>query len=564
MIFLGELRVQAILENVRVISQFIYGIAQRLDLTEATLFYIDLAVEEAAVNIVHYAYPPGQPGDILLRVEMEDEMLHITLSDWGIPMDLAKVKPYDINAPVETRIKGGLGLHLINSVMDNVARQISTVPDGVNTITLIKHVQRLQHGAHRPSKSRELNAIRTVSQVMGTSIDIDNLLRLIVNKLVETLDADRGTLYLVDEEHNELVSRVLSEDNSVLKEIRVKIGEGIAGYVAATGQTVNTEDAYADPRHIQTFDKITGFRTRTILTIPMYNLHQKIIGVAQLLNKRGGHFTSRDERLLTVMASQAAISIENARLYEQELQQRLLNHELDTAHNIQASFLPLEIPQHAGWDITAFWLPARSVAGDFYDLYPLSDGRLGVVIADVSGKGIPAALFMALSVTVLRFAMGLSLTPGELMKRANQAILADQRSKMFATVFVGYLDPISGSLQFASAGHNPPLLYQAERGACKYLETSGVALGLFQDADYAQQQELLSPGDILVLYTDGITEVIDENEEEFGEKRLEELVIQNACRSAHEIINIIVEAITAFAVGNTIFDDETLVIIKHL
>jgi sigma-B regulation protein RsbU (phosphoserine phosphatase) len=562
-VLLGELRLPAVFENIRIVSQFIYGIAQRLDLNDETMFDIELAVEEATVNIIRYAYPSGRTGEMSLRVVIEDDNLQIALMDWGIPFDPSKIKPFDIDAPIEERIKGGMGLRLIQTVTDKVERQMAMIMGEPNTLTLFKHIQRVPAGVRRLSKTRELDAIRTVSQVMLTSLDLDNLLRLIIDKLVDTLDVERGTLYLVDEERGELISRILIEDSSALNEIRVKLGEGVAGYVAATGQMLNIEDAYADPRHIQTFDKLTGFRTRTILAAPLYNPQAKIIGVVQLLNKKGGPFTSRDERLLTVIAAQAAISIENARLYEQEIRQRLVAQELDTARRIQISFLPQSVPQLPGWEISAIWRPINSVAGDYFDFYTLPDGRLGLVIADVSGKGVPAALFMALSVTVLRFAMGLGLAPAELMDRANQLIIADQRSNMFATVFVGYLDTTSGIIQFASAGHNPPILYRAQSGTCQYLDAPGVALGIFKEADFKEVNETLAAGDVLVLYTDGITEAINDADEEFGETRLEDVIVQSAGLSAREIKDQVMEVVTEFS-GGMVIDDETLVVIKRL
>jgi sigma-B regulation protein RsbU (phosphoserine phosphatase) len=368
---------------------------------------------------------------------------------------------------------------------------------------------------------------------------------------------------LIDKAQGELFSHVLQKDTGALREIRLEIGQGVAGYVAATGQVMNIQDAYGDSRFMRSFDQVTGYRCHTILAAPMRNPQQKIIGVVQLLNKKGGPFTSRDERLLTAMAAQAAIFVENARLYAQEIQQRLVNQELETARAIQKSFLPQEIPQHAGWDIAAFWRPMHEVAGDFYDFYPLPDGRLAIVVADVSGKGVPGALFMALSVTVLRFAMGLNFTPGELLDRANQAIISDQQSKMFATAFVGYLDLQSGGLDFASAGHNPPLLCHPARCRCEYLTAPGVAMGLFGGAEYAGETVTLADGDILVLYTDGITEVINAHEEEFGEERLQALIVQNGSRPAMELAELITEAVAAFAPDQGAYDDETMVVIKR-
>ena len=297
---------------------------------------------------------------------------------------------------------------------------------------------------------------------------------------------------------------------------------------------------------------------------PMRNPQREIIGVVQVLNKEGGPFTERDERLLTAMASQAAISIENARLYAQEIEQRLTNQELETARAIQRSFLPRAVPQYPGWDIGAFWRPMREVAGDFYDFYGMPNKRLAVIIADVSGKGVPAALFMALTVTVLRFAMSLNFAPDELMDCANQAIISNQQSKMFTTAFVGYLDLDSGTLQFASAGHNPPLLCRAATGHREYLTASGVAMGLFESADFAEAMVSLGDGDVLVLYTDGITEVINAEEEEFGEERLEGLIERESSRPAQELAELIVKSAAAFAQDQGAFDDETLVVIKRL
>ena len=563
MISLGELRLPAILENVRTVSYFIHGVGQRLQLSDENLFELDLAVEEAAVNIVQYAYPGDRAGDMLVCAQTGDDVVQVTLTDWGIPLDPADVKPFDIHAPVATRINGGMGLRLIHSLMDDVVRKTISQSGGPNTLTLRKHVERIESGEHRPSTLRELNAIRTIIEFMASNKDLDELLELIINELVETIGADRGTLYLIDKAQGELFSHVLQKDTGALREIRLEVGQGVAGHVAATGQVMNIQDAYGDSRFMRSFDQVTGYRCHTILAAPMRNPQQEIIGVVQLLNKKGGPFTSRDERLLTAMAAQAAILIENARLYAQEIQQRLINQELETARAIQKSFLPQQVPQYAGWDIAAFWRPMREVAGDFYDLYPLPDGRLAVVVADVSGKGVPGALFMALSVTVLRFAMGLNFTPGELLDRANQAIISDQQSKMFATAFVGYLDLQSGALDFASAGHNPPLLCRPARCRCEYLTAPGVAMGLFGGAEYAGETVTLADGDILVLYTDGITEVINAHEEEFGEERLQALIVQNGSRPAIELAELITEAVASFAQDQGAYDDETMVVIKR-
>ncbi len=563
MTFLGELRVQARQENLRLIAHFVHGIGQRLTLSDKALFDLELAVEEAATNIIHHAYPGERKGHLLISASEAGDFVQVTLTDWGVPLDPAKVKPFDINAPVEARIRGGMGLHFIHALMDSVERTISAEPGQPNTLKLVKLIERAETGGSAMSPVQELNAMRSVSEVMTSNIKLDDLLNLILSKLVTTINAERGTIYLTDEERGELWSRVLLQEAGPLSEIRLKIGEGIAGHVAATGTVLNIPDAYADRRFNPQFDRTSGFHTRSILTAPMINPQQKVIGVVQLLNKKDGTFTFRDERLLTAMAAQAAISIENARLYQQEIQQQLINRELETAHSIQESFLPDRIPALAGWDIGALWCPIRSVAGDFYDFYALSGGRVGIVIADVSGKGIPAALFMALSVTVLRYGMSINLPPHEVLRHANEMIISEQRSRMFATTFVGYLDPASGEMRFACGGHNPPLWYHAATGTVDYVTAQGVAVGIFKEAEFALDRLRMEPGDIFVLYTDGITEVLNSEEEEFGEDRLEALIRQHTALSAQELADRILETINDFAAEQELSDDATLVIVKR-
>ncbi|HML22420.1 MAG TPA: SpoIIE family protein phosphatase [Aggregatilinea sp.] len=563
MSFLGELRVDATHENLMVISHFVHGIAHRLSLSDKVVFELELAVEEAATNIIDHAYQEAG-GKILINAATTGEQVRIELTDWGAPLNPANVRPFDITAPIETRIQGGMGLHFIHTLMDRVERDIAPRSGEPNVLRLFKRIEKETAETRAASPMQELNAVRTISEVMTSRIDLDELLNLILNKLVTTINAERGTLFLIDEQRRELWSRVLLDDLHPLSEIRLKMGEGIAGHVAETGRVVNILDAYADPRFNPAVDQSTGFRTRSILAAPLVNPQQTIIGVVQVLNKRDGAFNARDERLLAALASQAAISIENARLYQQEIHQRVLQRELEMAHGIQASFLPEQIPHVDGWEICDFWEPVRGVAGDFYDFYPLEDGRLALTIADVSGKGVPAALFMALSVTVLRFGVSLNLPPAEVIRRANESIIASQRSRMFATVLLGYLETETGMLQFASAGHNPGLLYRAAEQRCDYITASGVAVGVFPNVDFAENNVRIEHGDILVLYTDGITEAINADEEEFGEERLEALLMEHCDMAAGELCGTIVEAVSAFAEGRALVDDATLVVIKRL
>jgi serine phosphatase RsbU (regulator of sigma subunit)/anti-sigma regulatory factor (Ser/Thr protein kinase) len=559
---LASLRLTALRENLRLVTGFIQSTAYRLHLDDKTSFEVELAVEEAATNIISHAYRDQDNG--LMQVEVAllgQDVLVVTLTDWGIPFPLKTIPPFDYNAPIETRIQGGMGLHLIHQLMESVERQASDHLGNPNTLTLTKHIQtttRLPQLRQR----QELNALQSVSGALTSNIALDDLLRLIVNKLVETIQAERGTLFLVDAERGECWSKIMLETNDALPEIRLKLGEGIAGHVAQTGEALNIPNAHQHPLFQPGFDHMTGYYTRTILAVPMWNSRQQVIGVVELLNKVDGVFTSSDERLLTAMASQAAISIENARLYQRELAQKLLERELQTAAEIQASFLPQDLPSLPGWQMSAYWKPVQGVAGDFYDFRLMDDGRLAVIVADVSGKGIPAALFMAMTVITLRFGMSLNLSPYDLIIRTNNGIIQHQHSRMFATIFIAYLDPQTGLVDYISAGHNPPMLYRHATGQVETLRGEGVAVGVFKEARFVPQTAQLAPQDVLIFYTDGITEIINAQQEEFGEDRLEALVRQHHNLPAQALSQAIVQAVHGFAGEARSFDDETLLVVK--
>ncbi len=561
MTILCELRTTAQIENLYLITSIISSLGEHLNLTEKTAFALELALDEAFTNICHHAYPTLTKGDILLTVAKSDEHLIITFADWGMPFERNNLPQYNKNAPIDLRARGGMGVHLIENMMDKaewVHGDTDTIP---NQLIMTKKLEFLGVGAQRTTTRRQLNALLSVSQVMATTTDTNKLLEAIVTEVRDVMDAERGTLYLVDEINHELYSKVLHDDK--LSEIRLKLGEGIAGQVALTGEIINIEDARHDPRLNTIFTTQAGIVVRNMLTVPMLNHHQEVIGVLQIINKRGEPFTQNDEKLLSAMATQAAIGIENARLLAQEIAQTLFNQELETAKNIQLGFLPSQIPQLSGWQIAVYWSPMREVAGDFYDFIRTPEGRLAIVVADVSGKGIPAALFMALSVTILRFALELNLSPRELLHRANLTMNNYQQSSMFTTAFVGYLDEKTGGMVYASAGHLPPIHYHYRTQKCTRLSIHGVAMGVFPNATFDESTTNIEIGDILAFYTDGITETINDADEEFGEERLVAILQALADESAETIAQAVKSAVIQFAKEQGSFDDETLIILKR-
>ncbi|HRE46131.1 MAG TPA: SpoIIE family protein phosphatase [Aggregatilineales bacterium] len=552
--FLGEIRLLAAHESLKQIAYFINGVAHQLRLTEAARSDLEIAAEETAATLLERLAPPSM---IVINALLQEDMIFVRLTHDGARRTTQEPHPSDSLAE-------GMRLRLIQELTDNFEHGVS--PAGNTQFQIMKRITQTPAATPRErlAPQRELQALQIISQAMATNITLDDLLKLIIDQLVDAIDAERGTLYLIDAEHGELYSKILLEDSNIISEIRIKIGEGIAGFVAKTGESVNIKDAYSDSRFMRSIDKQTGFTTRTMLTMPLRNPSGTIIGVVQCLNKRGGPFSSRDERLLLAMSAQVAISIENARLHRQELQQELLNQELTAAKRIQESLLPAVIPQHPNWEIAAFWRPARRVAGDFYDFQPLEDGRWSVAIGDVSGKGIPAALFMGVSAAMLRFVTALDLPPVEVMRNLNRALAAMNRdSQMFLSILVGFLDFSNGTFACASAGHNPPLIRRAS-GETAYVKVPGVIAGMFEDAPFQPCQIDIHAGDVLVLYTDGITEATDPHDDLFGEDRLKALLERAEGKSATVIIDRIVAAITTFSGARGSYDDETILVIRRL
>jgi serine phosphatase RsbU (regulator of sigma subunit)/putative methionine-R-sulfoxide reductase with GAF domain len=284
------------------------------------------------------------------------------------------------------------------------------------------------------------------------------------------------------------------------------------------------------------------------------------------------HFTERRMGFLSGIAGQAAVAIENERLIREAAEQERLKQELEVARQIQVSFLPERCPNLPGWQLAAIWRSARQVGGDFYDFIPLRsvsqpDGKrgnpLGLVIADVADKGVPAALFMALSRTLMRTVAIEGRSPADAVARTNELILADARTDLFVTLFYTLLWPDSGEMVFVSAGHMPPLWVRAADGRTEELRTSGMALGILEEIEFQEGVVHLEPGDAVVLYTDGITEASDAERQLFGRGRLAEVVSTHRHLSAEDLARAIDAAVAEFVGDAPQSDDFTLLVAKR-
>jgi sigma-B regulation protein RsbU (phosphoserine phosphatase) len=305
-----------------------------------------------------------------------------------------------------------------------------------------------------------------------------------------------------------------------------------------------------------------GFRGHAL--VPLL-VEDRSIGVLVLDQRKPGLLQPEDLRFLQLMANQAAIAIEKARLHEEEVKVQALERELDVGRRIQLSLLPEAPPSVEGWELVAFYQPARVVGGDFYDFLEFSDApdRLGLTIADVTGKGVPAALFMARSSSILRTVALSGLGPCEVLTKANELILRDGQTELYVTAFYALLDTATGHLAYATAGHDRPLRVQAATGQIRELNAVGIVMGAFPTIELEQGEIDLAPGDVLVLYTDGVTEAMDRNHNLFGIRRLEATLAANHGASAQAIVAAVVDAVRAYAGDVPPSDDLTLVVVRR-
>jgi len=391
-----------------------------------------------------------------------------------------------------------------------------------------------------PSESlTDLYFLHELAKLFSSSIDLEEVLDYVTDGVCGLLGTEASFVYLADHAgdlHPRIV-RALPRDEETLQHLKA-----LSARVVRTQSPVTV--AYDTPP-----------KGLALLAVPLV-ARDEVQGVLGLATRTPRTFTPREVSRLATIGNLASLAVENARLFA------AVQRELDAARTIQQSFLPDESPRVPGYDLAAVTIPARQVGGDFYDFIPLPDGRWGLVVADVSDKGAPAALFMALSRSLLRvYAAGGALSPLETLRRTNRFILDNTRSSgMFVTLFYGVLDPATCTLTYVNAGHNPPILCTAQ--ACTTLPTEGAALGVFEDVSLQQRELSLPLSDTLLLYTDGVTEAINKARERFGMDRLAACLRTQGNGPAQAFLDAVLADVARFVGDEPTFDDLTLMVVR--
>ncbi|MBC8031075.1 MAG: SpoIIE family protein phosphatase [Pyrinomonadaceae bacterium] len=411
--------------------------------------------------------------------------------------------------------------------------------------------------------AREGDLLALISKVgitLLSSSTLEQTLEQIVSLVFEAVPADRCLLMMRDEANQELRVAVarLRDRAGEIGEIRVS--RNVMDEVVIRGKSVLTSDAQHDPRFASGTVVLQG--VRSVLAVPL-GVAENVFGIIYADSPIAeGRFTEDHLKVLTTLASVAAIRVENARLVESRLQQERLERELQLAMEIQQRFQPTAPPVVAGYEFQGISFPCYEIGGDYYDFIPRADGRMVIALGDVSGKGTAAALLMSSLHAAIHAQTGSHESLVETISAVNKYLAENIPPNRFVTLFYAELDPESGTLSFLNAGHNPPLIVHAA-GTVEQLAAGGLPLGIRPNAEYREGRTQLQLGDVLVIYSDGVTEAASPSGEEFGPTRLYEVVQRNVDASAAGIRDRIESALTKFSQGTQAADDITLVIVKR-
>ena len=420
---------------------------------------------------------------------------------------------------------------------------------------------KLEQENERLKKSIEdLWSINQLARIISSTIPVNQILEKVVEVSVKAIKAEQGTISLLEAERDHDTFRTLVRKIDRSQPIgKYRLDDDLSGWMIKNRRALLINDLGKDSTF--KFQHSMFEEIRSILSVPLL-CKGKLIGVLNLFNKKEGReFSKSDQRLLSIIASQSAQVIENARLYEEEKTLREFEQELEMARSMQTRLLPKENPNIEGYDVAGVSYPARDVGGDYFDFIELGDNLWGIALGDVAGKGIPAALLMSNLQATLRSQAWTNASCVDCISKTNNILYLNTESNRFATLFYGILDAARREFRYINAGHNFPF-HLNNRGEFQCLETGGIVLGMLPDSQFEEDRVNLDSGDVLVIYSDGVTEAENELEELFGESRLQEIIREKKHLSSNQMMDYIYNQVNKFAGATKQDDDITLVVIK--
>lgn len=422
-------------------------------------------------------------------------------------------------------------------------------------------LQKLQDENTRLRRAvEELSVLNEIATAINSTLSVKEIVNLIVQKCTKHLMVEQAAVQLLNEQNPENHFQTMVRHAATGNILPFRLDTQLTGWMLTHRKALLVNNFATDERFKGLDDD--NFPVKSLLSVPL-SVKGHMIGIISVFNKKSSdQFSSEDQRLISIIATQSAQIIENARLLEQEKALVRINEEMRMAHNIQVNLLPKSLPEIPGYDIAGYSLAAKEVGGDYYDLIPIDEKRLAICLGDVSGKGLPAAMLMANIQAIIRSQTLSGVSPADCMQNANRLLFASTEPGKFVTMFYGILDTETHSLTFCNAGHDSPYLIDKDDQSLR-LETGGLVLGFLQQAEYRQQSIAFPRGALLALFSDGVTEAMNEAEEEFGEDRMIDTFHSSFKNDADTMISKVIDRVKKHADGVPQSDDTTMVLLKR-
>jgi sigma-B regulation protein RsbU (phosphoserine phosphatase) len=403
----------------------------------------------------------------------------------------------------------------------------------------------------------EKNLLYETGKILSGKLELEEVLAAILESVKKVVDYESGGVFLCNNDGVDL-DAIYSVGYGPEAEtsLHLKCGEGLVGASATTGDEIIVSNVDDDPRYV-----MSNPRTRSEVVVPI-KVDERVIGVINLESPEKNAYSDRHVSLISAFATQAGISIERAFLHRRDIEAQKLDSQLNVARETQRTFLPRRDPEIPGYDITGHNTPSGQVGGDYYDFIRIVDRHLGIPIADVSGKGMPAALVMASFRASLIAEIRNNYSIRTIVRKVNSLLCESLEPGTYVTGVYGVLDATNHIFTFSNFGHNPPILLRRS-GEVEFLTHGGMVLGVNGKADFEERALMLQPGEIIVMYTDGVTEVFDRSGKEFGSAGLIEIIRANRAGGSRAMADAIRNAVSSHAADDSVFDDLTLVVLKR-
>ncbi|HKI77122.1 MAG TPA: GAF domain-containing SpoIIE family protein phosphatase [Ignavibacteriaceae bacterium] len=406
----------------------------------------------------------------------------------------------------------------------------------------------------------ELSVLNEIATAITSTQSIEKIVDLIVRKCVKHIKVEQGVVMLLDEKDTQNpFHTMIRKQDSTANLLPFRLDTQLTGWMLMNKAPLLINDFHADKRFSSVKD--VDFPIKSLLSVPM-QMKGKMIGLVTVFNKHGDSgFTINDQRLLGIIAAQSAHVVENARLYQNEQALIKLQEEMRLAYEIQVDLLPKAQPKIKGYSVAGKSIPAKEVGGDYYDFIDLEENHLTFCLGDITGKGMPAAILMANLQASLR-GQAISGKPcKECVGLTNDLLFYNTAPNKFATLFYGVIDKVNDEITYVNAGHNNPILISEDNKITRP-DVGGLIIGIAPSVQYEEAKFKLKKNDLLVVFSDGITEAMNLKEEEFDEPRLLDLITKNKEKKADELIELIFKEVNDFSKGQPQSDDMTMVIIK--